>query len=146
MSDRLRCTNCGYELLINAEWLKNLRIKFSSSISGLVIENIETYLPRFKCSKCSAKAARIIKSKSLIERFPVIERLPVKQSEPREPNYIEWGTKTNFPSMDISANQSGQEKNKSTKWSKKTCPACNGDGLGGHCYKCDGTGWVEASF
>ena len=138
MSDRLRCTNCGYELLINAEWLKNLRIKFSSSISGLVIENVETYLPRFKCSKCSANAARIIKSKSLIERFPV------KQSDQKKPEYIKWGTV--FPSMDISANQNGQKKTESTWWSKKTCPACNGEGLGGHCYKCEGSGWIEASF
>lgn len=121
MSYKLKCTNCGYARLITSEWLEDLRMKFSSSISGLVVENIDTYLPRFKCSKCSAKAASIIKSKSP-QHIPgqLGQRFPIKQSE--------------------------QKKTEPTKWTKKTCPACNGEGLDGHCYKCDGTGWVEALF
>jgi DNA-directed RNA polymerase subunit M/transcription elongation factor TFIIS len=135
MNYKLKCTHCGYERPITSEWLEDLRMKFSSSTSGLVVENIKTYLPRFKCSICSSKAASIIRSKSLSQRFPV------NQSEQKKTKYIKWGTV--LPPVD---NQVGQEKIEPIKWSKKTCPACNGDGLGGHCYKCEGTGWVEALF
>ncbi len=136
MSYKLKCTNCGYDRLITSEWLEDLRMKFSLSTSGLVVENIETYLPRFKCSKCSAKAARIIPDQ-------IEQRFPVNQGKQKKTRHTSWILGTVFVPMD---NQSRQEKTESTKWSKKTCPACNGEGLGGHCYKCDGTGWVEAVF
>ena len=152
MSEKLRCKKCGHERLITAEWL-----------ASLAVANIETCLPRFKCSRCSARAIVIIKLSRIPAHkearkptrrpapAPVIIKLPripahsgfgfpVSQTEQRKISHTKW-----ILGMDFSS-RSGLEKDEPVKWSKKTCPACNGGGLEGHCYKCEGTGWVEATF
>lgn len=133
MNYKLQCTKCGYARPITSEWLEDLRMKFSLSTSGLVVENIETYLPRFKCSKCSAKVAHIIPCQ-------IEQRLSVNREQEKD-RYTKW-----ILGMAFTPLENGQGKTEPTKWSKRTCPACNGDGLGGNCYRCDGTGWVEALF
>jgi len=43
----------------------------------------------------------------------------------------------------VNPNNDEHETKRPRRWTKKTCLACHGHGLEGHCFRCLGSGWID---
>jgi hypothetical protein len=125
----LKCNKCGYERLITVEWLIDLRRKLLSTGPVPTIENLSELIPRFQCSKCNWKDARILREKEPEKKRKYLPKSPKK-------------LKGSVWRSDLTRWNPPSESTSQTKPTyKKTCHFCNGTGANGNCFHCGGTGW-----
>ena len=153
MGYKLKCNTCGHERLITEEWLNGLKIKFLPTYLSLTIENISKFMPRFQCSKCKSKEARIYPKEISEKKGTNLSKNPkkLKRSGGHIGKIIPDFSINNPFSAHMKGSLAGRywnppsaDKSQSTAskspW-KKTCYFCNGTGANGNCFHCGGTGW-----
>ena len=137
MSYKLKCPNCGHEKLITKDFLEKHNIDS--------IKNISKLMPRFLCSICQTKGARIITA-AIIEQegFKPTGNSRISHSSRPSSTALIPGLTINYRSGQLG--QTSPKNLSPSKWNKKTCHFCNGTGANGNCFNCCGTGWEEAEY
>lgn len=157
MKKIIYCLRCGHFRCVTNSWIKNL------NRPGLTITTLQSFSQKFKCTRCSARMVQIktdyeiIKRKNPINRKRIesILKKPFRKGEKNifcytNPLSIDQEEKKPYSILDSAllrmnkSESSPQELPPVSFWRKKPCNICGGDGgVGGVCYNCEGTGWVD---